>query len=73
MRGAALVLAVFAAVCAVNCEVFYEEKFSDGKYPPSRMSQEGVPCWGVAHVVSGDDYWETVADAFWCVSSLMSF
>lgn len=31
MRVAAVVLAVFAALCAVNCEVFYEENFSDGK------------------------------------------
>lgn len=31
MRTSEFLLLISALICAVHCEVFYEEKFSDGK------------------------------------------
>lgn len=40
MQVSLVILAVFAAFCAVNCEVFYEENFKDGKY--TRIDDKSV-------------------------------
>lgn len=32
MRVCALAILFFAAIAAVNCEVFYEENFKDGRF-----------------------------------------
>lgn len=55
MRVSLVILAVFAAFCAVNCEVFYEENFKDGKYTKNRLFiieslAEIEICWRVCHM-----------------------